>query len=56
MDALKNTKANHSHMVGKSDEDLEIIRFGKFTPPTGLVYKSFRREENMIEHINPKKL
>ena len=56
VDALKNTKANHSHMVGKSEEDLEIIRFGKFVPPTGLVYKCFNREYNTSPPIDPKKL
>lgn len=56
VDALKNTKANHSHMIWKSDEDLEIVRFGKFIPPTWLVYKSFNRTDNVIPHIDPKKL
>lgn len=56
VDALKNTKANHSHMIWKSEEDLQIVRFGKFTPPTWLVYKCFNRSENVIKHFNPKEL
>ena len=56
VDALKNTMANHSHMIGKTDEDLEIVRFGKFIPPTWLVYKGFNRDDNVIKHVNPKKL
>lgn len=56
VDALLNTKANHSHMIWKSDDDLQIIRFGKFIPPTWLVYKWFNRADNVIPHISPKKL
>jgi len=56
VDALKNTKANHSHMIWKSDDDLQIVRFGKFIPPTWLVYKSFNRPDSVIPHIDPKKL
>lgn len=56
VDALKNTKANHSHMIGKSEDDLQIVRFWKFVPPTGLVYKEFRRDRNVIQHFHPKEM
>lgn len=56
VDAFENKMADHSWMEGLSEEELQIVRFWKFVPPTWLVYKSFSRQANSIEHFNPREL
>lgn len=56
VDSLKNKLGNHSWMVWLSEEELQIVRYGKFVPPSGLVYKNFNRPNNVMEHFSPKEL
>lgn len=56
VDSLKNKKWDHSWMKGLSEEELQIVRYGKFVPPSGLVYKSFNRTNSVMKHFSPKEL
>ena len=56
VDSLKNKKWDHSWMKWLSDEELQIVRFWKFVPPTWLVYKSFSRPQNVMEYFHPREL
>lgn len=48
VNAKENKFADHSWMEGLSEDELRIVERWEFTPPTGLVYKSFNRENNVI--------
>lgn len=62
VDAFENKFADHSWMEGLSEDELRIVRFWEFTPPTWLVFKNFRRNAtkdnpwSVCEHIHPNKM
>ena len=56
VDAFENKYADHSWMEGLSEDELRIVRFGDFTPPSWLVYKNFNRRESVIEGVKTREL
>ena len=56
IDSFRNPYADRSFTYWLNEEDIMRRRFGSFTPSTWLVYKSFNRVDNIIEHFHPKEL
>lgn len=56
VDSRENKFADHSWQEGLSEDELRIVQAWDFTPPTGLVYKNFKKGDAVAEHIHPKKM
>lgn len=56
VDSLENTHVDHTWLEWLSDEERKIRRFGKFVPPSWLVYNSFNRSNNLVKYISPREL
>lgn len=51
VNSKENKYADHSWMEWLSEDELRIVERWEFTPPTGLVYKNFNREVNVIKNF-----
>lgn len=49
VDSFENIHADHTWLLWLTEEEREIRRFWKFIPPTGLVYKSFNKANNLVK-------
>lgn len=56
VNSLENKFADHSWMEGLSDEELRIVQSWDFVPPTWLVYKNFKKDDNVLPFFHPKKM
>lgn len=56
VDSFENEHADHSWMNGLDENDMKVVRFWSFTPPEGLVFPYFSRQDNVVEYVHPKKL
>jgi len=54
--SLENEYADHSWLSYLSEQDKKMRIYGAFVPPSGLVYSSFNRRYNVVEHFNPEDL
>lgn len=54
--SLENKYADHSWANNLNEQDRKMRLNWEFVPPTGLVYQSFSRVDNLVEHFDPKDL
>ena len=54
--SLDNKFADHSWLLWLSEQDRQMRIYWMFTPSTWLVYSSFSRYNNVIEHFHPNEL
>jgi hypothetical protein len=54
VDSQENKYWDHTWLEWLSPEEYKIRRFGKFIPPTWLVYNEFRRDRNLIPELEKK--
>lgn len=54
--SLDNKFADHSWLLWLSEQDKQMRIYWMFTPSTWLVFSSFSRYNNVVEHFEPKEL
>lgn len=54
--SLENEHADHSWLDYLSEQDKKMRMYWAFVPPSWLVYSSFIRSNNLVEHFNPDEL